>query len=195
MNRRKALKQLGLTIGYTAIVPSALSILQSCKSETKVWQPLFFTQNEGTVIKQLVDLILPKTKSTPGALDVNVPEFIDVYAFKAYNLKKKETLKEGLSAIMNELGVSEKEVNSINLDSYDKLLSKYLRCGKEKQRQYTKGKNQIFMTLMDLKNQSVWAFKTSEDIGKHVLAYDPIPGVQKGCISVQEATNGKDWSL
>ena len=30
------------------------------------------------------ELILPKTESSPGALEVNVPEFIDLFVFKVY---------------------------------------------------------------------------------------------------------------
>ena len=48
---------------------------------------------------------------------------------------------------------------------------------------------------MNLRNSSVWAYKTSELIGETVLAYAPIPGKQQGCISLDEATGGKAWSL
>jgi hypothetical protein len=42
---------------------------------------------------------------------------------------------------------------------------------------------------------SIWAYKTSQKIGEEVLAYDPIPGKLQGCISLEEATGGKVWSL
>jgi hypothetical protein len=32
-------------------------------------------------------------------------------------------------------------------------------------------------------------------VGEKVLAYDPIPASQKGCVSLEETTNGKAWSL
>jgi len=46
-----------------------------------------------------------------------------------------------------------------------------------------------------LRDNTVWAYKTTEEIGENVLAYDPIPGVQLGCVSLKEATGGKAWSL
>ena len=42
---------------------------------------------------------------------------------------------------------------------------------------------------------TVNAFKTNEFIGEEVLAYAPIPGEQKGCVDLMEATGGKAWSL
>ena len=53
----------------------------------------------------------------------------------------------------------------------------------------------VFQALDNLRNFAIWAFKTSEQIGENVLAYDPVPGSQKGCISLNEATEGKAWSL
>ena len=46
-----------------------------------------------------------------------------------------------------------------------------------------------------LRSLTVNAFKTNELIGEEVLAYAPIPGEQKGCVDLMEATGGKAWSL
>jgi len=46
-----------------------------------------------------------------------------------------------------------------------------------------------------LRSLTVNAFKTNEFIGEEVLAYAPIPGEQKGCVDLMEATGGKAWSL
>ena len=55
------------------------------------------------------------------------------------------------------------------------------------------------MTISNLLNNIKWmsinAYIITEHIGENVLAYDPIPGYQKGCITVNEATGGKAWSL
>lgn len=193
MKRRDALKNIGLALGYSAIAPSALSILQSCTSDAKKWTPIFFSQDEGIVIKNLVDLILPKTEITPGALDVNVPEFLDLYAFKAYNEKRKEAYRKDIKSIMNALPNTNTE--SLKTEDYKKLLDTYLKPSKAKAIQYRGEKNPIQKSLLSLRNQSVWAYKTSETVGETILAYDPVPTIQKGCISIKEATGGKSWSL
>lgn len=195
MKRRDALKNLGLAVGYTAIIPSAFSILQSCQSEKKLWTPLFFSNEEGIVIENLVDIILPKTKKIPGALDVNVPEFIDLYASKVYVGEDLEAYRLGIASIMEELPIPDTGAKDLKTEHYEALLSKYLRANKEQRKQYELDEHVTYMALANLRGQAVWAFKTSEEIGENVLAYDPIPGVQKGCISLEEATGGKDWSL
>lgn len=195
MKRREALKNIGLTLGYTAIAPSALSILQSCTSEAKTWTPVFFSKDEGIVIKNLVDLILPKTEATPGALDVNVPEFLDVYALKVYNDEDRDKYKKGINSIVNALPISESGAKDLKTEDYTALLNKYLRATKTEETQFKKEDILVHKSLSNLRNQAVWAFTTSETIGKNILAYDPIPAIQKGCISVDEATGGKAWSL
>ena len=204
MNRRDALKGLGLSLGYVVAAPTIVSMLQSCKTEAASWTPIFLSKEQGYVLKNLVDLILPKTEATPGALDVNVPEFLDLYISKTYDELKQKKYKEGVTAILEALPITEKGVNDLETKNYDALLTKYLKVSKEQQLAYRayddekdpKNKDAItFQAIDNLRNSSIWAFRTSEEIGETVLAYDPIPGSQKGCIDLTEATNGKAWSL
>ena len=197
MKRRDALKGLGLSLGYVIATPTVISMLQSCKTEANKWMPVFFTVDEGHVIKNLIDLILPKSELTPGALEVNVPEFLDLYAFKVYSEEQQNRFKKGLQEIINELLGSNRKVSKITADDYDALLSKYLKADKETQDSFNNSEKEktVFEALINLRNTSVWAYKTSELIGETVLAYAPIPGKQQGCISLEEATNGKAWSL
>ncbi|MDG1728413.1 MAG: gluconate 2-dehydrogenase subunit 3 family protein [Algibacter sp.] len=201
MNRRDVLKGLGLTLGYTVAAPSILSLLHSCKTEPKIWAPQFLSITEGTVLTNLVDLILPKTESSPGALEVNVPEFIDLFVFKVYEDEEKIKFKKGIELIFKALNIVDDNLSVIKKEDYDILLAKYLRSSKEQQKFYGDKHNEdhedaiIFNTLTNIRNTSVWAYKTSEQVGEHVLAYDPIPGEQIGCTSLENLTNGKAWSI
>lgn len=201
MNRREVLKGLGLTLGYTIAAPSIMSLLHSCKTEPKVWIPQFFTNTEGIVLTNLVDLILPKTESSPGALEVNVPEFIDLFVFKVYEDEEKIKFKKGMESILITLNIIEDNTSVIKTENYDSLLAKYLRSSKEQQKFYNDIKNEdnedsiIFKTLENIRNTSVWAYKTSKQIGENVLAYDPVPGEQIGCAPLEDLTDGKAWSI
>lgn len=197
MKRREALKNLGLSFGYVLATPVAISLLQSCKSDLNQWKPLFFSVEEGLVITNLIDLMLPKTALTPGALEVNVPEFLDLYASKVYTREQQDSYKKEIQTIINELPISGNNVSKLSTNDYDNLLSKYLNADAKTRRSFKNGKstNVVFNSLLKLRNTSVWAYKTSELIGETVLAYDPIPGKQQGCISLDEATGGKAWSL
>lgn len=201
MNRRDVLKGLGLTLGYTIATPSIMSLLQSCKTEVKLWTPKFLSIDASIVVKNLVDIMLPKTEATPGALDVNVPEFIDLFAYDVYNEEKQRKFKKGINAIIKALNIPEEGVSILEHNDYDALLAKYLKASKEQRVIYESESDKnnedaiIYNALLGLRNTSIWAYKTSEKIGENVLAYDPIPGVQIGCISLEESTGGKAWSL
>ena len=201
MNRRDALKNLGLSLGYVIATPTILSMLQSCTTTEEKWTPLYFSDKQAYVLENLVDLILPKTKGVPGAIDVNVPKFIDLYTSKTANDEQKERYTTGLNAVIEELGIPD-ELNppnekpfTLESEKFDAILSKYLRLTKEERLAYAEQENIVFETLMKIRDQTVWAYKSSKEIGKNVLAYDPIPGQQKGCISLEDATGGKAWSL
>lgn len=200
MNRREVLKGLGLTLGYTIAAPSMMSLLHSCKTEPKIWAPQFLSIREGTVLTNLVDLILPKTENSPGALEVNVPEFIDLLVSKVYEVEEKTKFKEGMKLIIKALNIVDDNASIVTTENYDNLLSKYLRSSKEQQKFYSNKENEdnedaiIFNTLKNIRNTSVWAYKTSEQIGEHVLAYDPVPGEQIGCAPLEDLTGGKAWS-
>ena len=58
MDRRKALKGLGLSLGFVVATPTVLSILQSCKTDAKSitgWTPEFFSADESTVVENLCE--------------------------------------------------------------------------------------------------------------------------------------------
>ena len=197
MDRRKALKGLGLSLGFVVATPTVLSILQSCKTDAKSitgWTPEFFSADESTVVENLVDLILPKTAELPGASDVNVAQFIDLYTSKVSSKKEQENYKKGLAGVTKALG---KSVKDLTTEDYDALLAKYLKASPEALEGFKANENDaaVLGTLRGLRGSAIWAYKTSEKVGEEVLAYDPVPGEQKGCISLEEATGGRAWSL
>ncbi len=93
MDRRKALKKAGLLAGATIAMPSMFSLLQSCKSESRLdWQPLFFSEGEAKTIAALIDMILPTT-DTPGGLDVKSDMFIDKVIAKTWDKDGQENIR------------------------------------------------------------------------------------------------------
>lgn len=182
-----------MSAGYMIASPTLIGILQSCKNESAniSWTPDFFSKEEGEIVKNLVDLILPKTDDVPGAIDINVHKFIDIYLARVANENKQELYKNGLLGVLKEL---DKPVRKLKTQDYDALLTKFLPA-KSAEKDFGPEEKLVFKILNDLKGMSIWAFKTSEEIGEGVLAYDPIPGVYNGCIPLNETTGGKSWSL
>ncbi len=211
INRRQALKNIGLSVGYIAATPTILSVLQSCTSDIKLnWVPQLLSEDEAKILDQLVDLIIPET-DIPGAKSLNVPMFIDKYMNEVAKKEEAGMFKRSAGLVLEELGVNEdRPVKKIKIEEYDTLLSKYLKSTKEQQETYTREIAQIkslkdfeslsnevsiFSFLSAVRDLSIWGFKTSEEIGENVLAYAPVPGEQIGCDSLEKLTGGKAWSL
>lgn len=193
MKRRDALKGIGLSLGYAVATPTIISMLHSCKTDAKHWTPSLLTVDQGLVLKTIVDLILPKTELTPGALDVNVPEFLDIYALNVYDSDQQNQFKQGINEIIKSFN---KKVSKIKEEDYHELLTKYLKADKETQISFNINEidKVVFNSLKTIRDASVWAYKTSEEIGENILAYDPVPG-KYYCGDLDELTNGKAWSL
>ena len=84
MDRRKALKNMGLALGYSVATPTLIGMVQSCKNDRSLeWTPVFLTPDEGEALTKLVDIILPKTDS-PSASEVQVHLFIDKFICTIY---------------------------------------------------------------------------------------------------------------
>ena len=213
MNRRDALKNLGLGAGYALATPAIFSLLQSCKSEP-VFIPIFLNQGQGHALRRMVDLIIPSDETVMGANELGVHQFIDGFWKEILKPEDQTMVKMGFSVLQNKFkSMFNKELAEGKPEDFDQLLAKYLNTSKEEQKAYNKKMEEFgqayakdktampdedaatFSLLSQIRSMTIWGWKTTEEIGENVLAYDPIPGQQKGCISVEEATGGKAYSL
>ena len=215
MDRRKALKNMGLSLGYVVATPTLLSIVQSCKTEKVLeWTPDFFTKEQGEILISLVDLILPAT-DTPSASELQVHLFIDKFSKEAMPKEQQDVFKTTFNAFTKTaLKDSGKEsLGDITTANLEMSLSKALKISKGQQKVNDKAiaeYNQSITsngsgTLSDdvacyafasmLRGLTIWGYKTSEYVGEKVLAYLPIPGEYIACGDVEELTQNKAWSL
>ncbi len=176
-------------MGYAVATPSILSILQSCKQEISIaWVPEFYSLDEAKMIEGLADLIIPKT-DIPGAKELNVPMFIDRYTNEVVEKDEAKRAKEYASLTFKELG------GSTSVEKYIEILDKYLKTTDEQINSFSDDEKKVSKFVKQIRELSVWGFKTSEEIGENVMAYDPVPGGYIACGSLDELTKGKAWSL
>ena len=215
MDRRKALKNMGMALGYTVATPTLLSLVQSCKTEpTITWAPEFFTMEQGSVLTKLVDIILPKT-DTPSASEVQVDIFIDRFAKEVMEKEQQDLLQMSMSKFMDKaLADSGKEkIEDLTSEDLEPILAAALKVSKEEKVTYMDMVNSYneavaegreanledgisrFTFADNLRGLTIWGYKTSEYVGEEVLAYLPVPGEYIGCADTQELTGGKAWSL
>ena len=171
--------------------------LQSCKAEPRLgWTPEFLDEDEAIFIRTIVDLMLPRT-DTPGALDVKVDIFIDRVFARLYD-------EEGKGYIRNQIA-------EFNQECIDMHGAKFIDLSKDQQIAFMEraelnsgkfsgsvwgtpvGPQEQIGFYRSLKSTAIWAFFSSEEIGKNVLNYDPVPTMYKGCIPLDDV--GNRWSL
>lgn len=208
MNRRDIIKGLGLTFGYAVAAPSVLSILESCSSKKEdSWEAVFLNGNEKHYISHLVDIILPAT-DTPGGLDVNLPQFIDMMSHDMLKPDEQEIFKEG-SLVFSQRFTDKfnKDIGESNRDELTELFANYFDLEPDVQSKIltrqSKGLDKIELSEMDdykmyscliqIRKLSLFGYFTSEKIGKEVLIFDPIPGRYDPCIPLADIGNA--WTI
>ena len=206
MDRRSALKNLTLTLGYAVATPTVLSVLQSCQSNVATWVPNFFTPSQGFMIQNLADIIIPKS-DVAGALDVNVPEFMDKMLHEIAPEEKKNEIMEGAIAFSKEFDkVYGKEVLEGSKKEYHKILSTFFDISEEKKKSVLKSQKSkeaitqeemndflIYKFLLAVRSYTITGYFTSELVGEKILSYDPVPGSWEPCIPLEDVGNA--WSL
>ncbi|WP_373516868.1 gluconate 2-dehydrogenase subunit 3 family protein [Pricia sp.] len=215
MERRKALRNMGLALGYTVATPTLISIMQSCQNETVLeWTPDFFTKDEGAALTKLVDIIIPKT-DIPSASETQVHLFIDRFANEVFDEREQRFWKMSFARFLEKAQTDSGEDNAGDLtaENLEAVLGPALKIPKEDQiknfkaiQQYNEAIEEGKEPLLDdsisrfgfannLRGLTIMGYKTSEYVGEEVLAYLPVPGVYIGCGDLQELTGGKDWSI
>ena len=198
MKRREALKNLGMATGFFVATPSIISLLQSCTAEANTWTPEFLSVEQGVVLTNLVDIILPKT-DLPSATEVNVPQFIDKYIKEVIEDDGQAEIKTAFGNIISVLKPdAETKIEKVTQEDYKALLDKHMLVKDEVDAEREANPESEDMTKSEFLNKLKWmtinAYRTSQQIGENVLAYDPVPGAYY-CGDLQELTGGKSWSL
>jgi hypothetical protein len=179
MNRREILKYTAYLTGAAVATPLAGSLFSSCRPTTGSGPReglYFFTSDEFGHLKEWIDTILPKTDS-PSATDVGVHNIIDSMVGTVYTEKDRLFYRKGFDSLLNHL------TNTPDL--------------KESFLQIEKGQNQkreIKNIYLHIKQQTIAYYLSTEEIGKHYLNYQPVPGEYISCIPLEEA-GGKAWAL
>ncbi|SHI35367.1 Gluconate 2-dehydrogenase subunit 3 [Arenibacter nanhaiticus] len=215
MDRRKALRNMGLTLGYVVATPTLLSLVQSCKQEKAItWTPTFLSQDAGNALAHLVDIILPKT-DTPSATEVNVHIFIDRFAQEVMEPEQQAIFKMSMGKFLEKALVDSKKETMAELEPADlePILAKALKITKEEEinnmeliSSYTEAIKEgkaaelddelsRFAFANNHRGLTIWAYKSSEYVGENVLAYLPVPGEYISCGDLNELTQGKAWSI
>ncbi|MCY4216055.1 MAG: gluconate 2-dehydrogenase subunit 3 family protein [Flavobacteriaceae bacterium] len=206
MKRRQALKNIGLGFGTIALSPAVTTLFQTCQKAPS-YTPMTFLEGKFEIIAELMELMIPESsvpsdlgissdiKTIPGAKELKLPEFVDAYVHAVLPQEELELVLEAFDAFLKlSLSDSSKEtISELTIEDLDAQLSKLLLPEDTPTPLQEMEPAKAF--AHQLRSISVEAFKANEFIGEQILAYDPIPGKQVGCLDLKEATGGRIWSI
>ncbi len=209
MNRRTALKNLTISLGYTVAAPTIFNMLSSCTAKAETWAPLFLSPEEKHMVSHLADIILPAS-DTPSALDVNVPQFLDLMYHDIENKESQDIFKKG-ALLFAEKFKSQFNTEAIhgNKKQFEVLLASYFKISDEETEAVLKEQRlpieivadsqienyALYKFLISVKKYTLFGYFTSEKVGEDVLNYDPVPGIHIGCLPIEDIPNKRAWSL
>lgn len=216
MERRKALKNMGMAMGLTLSTPTVLSILQSCQQDTGPdWTPVYFSEGEGRVLVHLVDLILPKT-DTPSASELQVHAFLDSYMEAVPEKEEQDFMKMSFGSFIDKAlaDSGKEEAGDLTPEDLEPVLAESLaKRSPEEEAMIMEAINSYqeaietgesatldeaisrYSFANNLRGTVIWAYKNTEQIGENVLVYLPVPGEYIPCGDLNELTGGKAWSI
>jgi hypothetical protein len=131
----------------------------------------------------VADRILPRT-DTPGAADVGVPTFIDRLYGEVMTPAEQKLRAAGLAEIeaaaKGAHGASFATLPTATRDTV-------LRAVATSQQ----GRAQSSFAL--IRSATILGYFTSEEVGRKVLNYDPIPGTYDGCVPIDQVGR-RNWT-
>lgn len=170
MNRRNLIKGMGTVALYSSF-PAVLSeFLSSCNSKDKVLRAGFFSDDEFDLLELINDIMLPRT-STPGALDVRVPYFIDLVVKDCMSKDDQQLIKKGLQDLNKTSG---KTFSSLTTDEKKQTIKII------DENAFKDDTDKAWFRIV--KKLALIGYFTSQDGMTKALNYVEVPGDYKGIV-------------
>jgi gluconate 2-dehydrogenase gamma chain len=192
MDRREALRRTAWIMGGVISAPAIAGLLKGCVAKPTIdWKPAFFNNEQGILVTQVAEIIIPKT-NTPGAKEIGVPGFIDQMLKEVYTKEDQDKYLASLKAFDEE---AKKEHGDPFIDLSPEKQTEFVTKIHSAVLNDTTEKAPAYRDfLMKTKELTLLGFFTSKVGASEVLQYVAVPGSYKGCIPVSEAGNGKTWA-
>lgn len=182
MNRREALRRTASITGIAVSSSICVGLLKGCTPSGKPsWPPIFLNNKEIDLVSSIADVILPNT-DTPGALDVHVPEFIDLMLRDCFSEEEKASFRENLNVFVV---IVKEKFGDVFEDCTENDKAKIVASLEDED--YTLFSQTVKSNFYRIiKQLTLLGFFSSEYAMKNMLDYNPIPGRFEGCIPIDE---------
>jgi len=170
MDRRQVLQSLGL-ISAHALFPTVLTgFLASCNNKEGSFTPEFFTHDELKTIEEVIDIIIPATK-TFSASQTKAQYFLDQVFAKCLITEQQAIIKSGIAQMAKDLeGAKDKKqyITDIDKKAFDN--------------------NPDYAFFKTIKQYTLIGFFTSQEGTTKASNYVKVPVEYKGEVPVTENT-------
>lgn len=191
IDRREALRRVGVLLGGLVSAPTAAGVLGGCeRTSDPDWAPEALSAAQNEMVDTIAEIILPAT-DTPGARAANVNRFVDAMLTGSYPPETRDRFLAGLN-----------ETNARCRDTYGRA---FVECAPEEQRALvgelddeTFGPNAPdldreqppFFRMM--KELTLVGYYTSEIGASQELQTNIVPGRYEGDVPYDEI--GRAWA-
>jgi gluconate 2-dehydrogenase gamma chain len=179
ITRREAIRRAALMAGV-ALSPEWLSFVGRAQTPAA---KTYLTAAQGAIVSAAAERILPRT-DTPGAIDAGVPAFID----RMYGEVMTPVEQKLLLAVMDEIEAAAKSANGASFASLATAQQDTVLRSVATSQQ---GRDQSSFGM--LRSATILGYFTSEQVGKNVLHYDPVPGAYDGCVPIDQVGR-RNWT-
>jgi len=199
MNRREALQKTAMMLGYAVSIPAITGVLNGCQATPGIaFKPVFFNDDQARSVEILSEIIIPKT-STPGAIEVGVPSFIDQMLKNAYGKQDQDEFLQGLADLDRDANEAYgNNFTSCSTTEQETLFKKYhdaafaVPLAKPALGWWNPRPADKKPFILRIKELVLLGFFTSQIGATQVLKYKQVPGPFKGCIPFADV--GKTWA-
>jgi hypothetical protein len=179
ISRREAIRRAALAAGVV-LAPDWLSIVDRARPAA---QASHLAPAQAAIVSAVAERILPRT-DTPGAIDVGVPAFIDLLYGEFMSPAERQLLIEGLTRVESiAKSTGGASYTSLTPGAQDSILR---AIAKDEE-----GRPQSFFAL--IRSATILGYFTSEQVGRNVLHYDPVPGAYDGCVPIDQVGR-RSWT-
>jgi|TARA_Y100000310_G_scaffold259790_2_gene268567 hypothetical protein len=103
--RREILQGLIVSVGGASMLAACGGMATVTPTNPAATGGRFFSERELTLVSRVADLLIPRTE-TPGALDVNVPGFLDGFMFEWAGASTKRFMHLTVTELDDALGAA-----------------------------------------------------------------------------------------
>ena len=179
ISRREAIRRAALLAGIV-LSPEWLPAVDLAAPAA---QALSLTPAQGAIVTAIADRIIPRT-DTPGAAEVGVPAFIGLLYGQFMTEAERQMLTSGLAEVEAAANATHgASFATLTAERQDALLRGIARA--------EESRDEGFFRL--IRSATVLGYFTSEQVGKNVLNYDPVPGRYDSCIPIEQVGR-RNWT-